>query len=316
MPVITAWSAVSPFGAGRDAYMAGIRSGRPTAGRLDPDTWQVPDKEACLIPEYDPRTLVGGKVAGYLNRSTVLALAVVGHLVDDTPGDRTGLVLGTTGGSMQSTMKIARDTFVNERPFHVDPKTLPGGVMNCAATQCAIRYKLTGPNTTIAGGPGAGLFALAYANRLLATGRADSVLVGAVEEYSEARSWLTHHNGGGVVGEGGVVFRVEPGRDQAIAEILAVDSKVCLDHDVEPVLRASMKSLLDKGNVRAEDVWDVVAATDPAPQIGDTGAASAAFAIASALSVPGPAGRLVVITSSEPGGSVTSVLLRLMGGDD
>jgi 3-oxoacyl-[acyl-carrier-protein] synthase II len=340
-PVITGWSAVSPFGSGRAAHSAGVRSGHSTAASIDGEDWKVPDERACLVPDYDPAALVGGRVAKYLDRATVLALAAVGHLVgaQDEPGDRVGLVLATTAGSVQSTMAVTRDSLVGDKPFHVNPKSLPSAIMNGAAAQCAIRYGLTGPNTTLAGGSGAVLSALAYASRLLAAGRADSVLAGAVEEYSVARSWLSHHDrhSAGPLGEGSVVFRIERGARAPLAEIMAVDSRVCVDGDTHEALRACLTAMLAKATVRAGEIWavlpavgrpverevaaemfgdDALARCPHTGQIGDTGAASAGFAIASALSVPGPPGRLVVIAAADPGGSTTSVLLRLMAWSD
>ncbi|MBN6039707.1 beta-ketoacyl synthase N-terminal-like domain-containing protein [Amycolatopsis sp. 195334CR] len=331
VPVITAWSAVSPFGAGKEAFADGVRSGRQTSAPLG-DEWAVPDPGACLVPDYDPQELVGGKVGRSTDRATVFALATVGRLAGTGPGDRTGLVLGTTAGSLRSTMTITRDSFLSRRPHQVDTKVLPAAVMNYAAGQCAIRYGLTGPNTTLAGGPGAGLFALAYAHRLLGAGRADRVLAGAVEEYSAERAWANHHNGGGVLGEGGVFFAVESDVD-GLAEVLAVHSRVVLDDEPE-ALRATASALLARAEVTPEQIWAAVPATGSGAEravtaamfgehklgrvpgtgaLGDTGAAGAAFAVASALCAPGPAGRLVLVLSGDPAGSVAGILLRVEG---
>ncbi|MGC7101676.1 beta-ketoacyl synthase N-terminal-like domain-containing protein [Amycolatopsis lurida] len=331
-PVITGWSAVSPFGPGNDAFAEGLRTGRNTSAPLGGE-WAVPDPGACLVPDYDPKELVGGKVGRSTDRATVFALATVGRLAGTGPGERTGLVLGTTAGSLRSTMTITRDSLLSRKPHQVDTKVLPAAVMNYAAAQCAIRYGLTGPNTTIAGGPGAGLFALAYAQRLLAAGRAGRVLAGAVEEYSAERAWLNHHNGGGVLGEGGVVFAVESDVD-GMAEVLALHSRVVLDGDEPEALRATASALLTRAGATPDQIWAAVPATgseaeravtagvfgehalDRVPGtgvLGDTGAATAAFAVASALCAPGPAGRLVVVLSGDPAGSAAGILLRLKG---
>ncbi|QFU90315.1 beta-ketoacyl synthase N-terminal-like domain-containing protein [Amycolatopsis sp. YIM 10] len=337
-PVITGWSVVSPFGQGNDAFADGVRTGRNPSAPPG-DEWAVPDPGACLVPDYDPKELVGGKVGRSTDRATVFALATVGRLAGTGAGERTGLVLGTTAGSLRSTMTITRDSLLSRKPHQVDTKVLPAAVMNYAAAQCAIRYGLTGPNTTIAGGPGAGLFALAYAQRLLAAGRAVRVLAGAVEEYSAERAWLNHHNGGGVLGEGGVVFSVESDESDestvdGLAEVLALHSRVVLDGDEPEALRATASALLTRAGVTPDEIWAAVPATgseaertvtaglfgehalDRVPGtgvLGDTGAATAAFAVASALCAPGPAGRLVVVLSGDPAGSAAGILLRLKG---
>ncbi|MFI6096975.1 beta-ketoacyl synthase N-terminal-like domain-containing protein [Lentzea sp. NPDC051213] len=343
-PVITGWSAVSPFGHGRTAFAAGVRSGRPTAAAVDTDRWSVPDTQACLVPDFDVEELVGGKGLRHLDRASTLALAAVGDLVEqgvDT-GHRAGVVLGTTSGSMQTEMTHMRDSLLNSRPHLLNPKTLASGSMNCAAAQCAIRYDITGPNTTLAAGRGATVHALRYSSRLLAADRADSVIVGAVEEYSAARHWLARHSRGSepLLGEGGAVFRLEPGTTgrAALAEVLGVETRVCLDGAAHPALIECVRALLKRGSVATQEVWAVVTTTTsgaereamaelfapdvltrvPGPhQIGDTGAASSAFAIASVLSVaerlPEAAGRPVVIVSGDPTGAVAAVLLRLAG---
>jgi 3-oxoacyl-[acyl-carrier-protein] synthase II len=340
-PVITAWSAVSPFGIGRAAFTEGLRSGRSSATEVPAQRWQVPDRTACLVPDIEAE-----KKSRSLDRATLLALAAVADLGEPTtedPGERTAVVLGTTSGSLASSLSVTRDSLTNARPHHVDPKALPAGVMNYPATQCAIRYGFTGPNATIAGGRAAGLHALVYARRLLTAGRADTVLAGAVEEFSEPRAWLAHHNRDACrpLGEGSVLLRVEHAGSPRppLAQLLAADSRVCLDGDFGSSLRASVAAALERAAVGTGDVWAVACATgteteratavdqfgtaavdrlpDTAP-IGDTGAAAAAFSVVALLSgaelVAESTGRPVVVVSTDPDGGVMSVLLRLMGG--
>ncbi|WP_413808800.1 beta-ketoacyl synthase N-terminal-like domain-containing protein [Streptomyces sp. OE57] len=199
-PVITAWSAVSPFGIGRAAFTEGIRERRPAAAGLDDERWQAAGDRACLVPDFDLRTVLGKKGVRSMDRVTGLAVTTVARLLDDAPrnrwvatGEDAALVLGTTTGSVQSQMDFTRDSFTGEKPYLVDPARFPNAVMNCAAGQSAIWHQLKGPNTTIAGGHAAGLYALNYARRLLTFGRARTVLCGAVEEFSHARSWLERH---------------------------------------------------------------------------------------------------------------------------
>ncbi|MEV5944706.1 beta-ketoacyl synthase N-terminal-like domain-containing protein, partial [Streptomyces sp. NPDC051994] len=196
-PVITGWSAVSPYGIGREAFMEGARSGRTTAVALDSEQWSGPDQQACLVPDFDIRGELGRKGTRSMDRVTGLAVTAVGRLlkdggepIGDGGDDRAALVLGTNTGSAQSMMALTHDTFVQDKPYLVDPAQFPNTVMNCASGQCAIWYGLKGPNATVAGGRSSGLLALNYARRLLAAGRARTVLCGAVEEYSSARSWL------------------------------------------------------------------------------------------------------------------------------
>ncbi|MFH8386823.1 beta-ketoacyl synthase N-terminal-like domain-containing protein [Kitasatospora sp. NPDC018058] len=358
-PVISGWSAVSPFGLGREVFREGLRAGWKTATDLDAGQWATPDAQACLVPDFSVRELLGRKGTRDMDRVTGLAVIAVGRLLGGDEGypavptgEDTALVLGTTTGSAESMMGYTRTSMQKSKPFLVDPALMPNAVMNCAAGQCAIRHGLKGPNTTIAGGQSAGLFALNYARRLLASGRAGKVLCGAAEEFSQARSWLEHHRRGPehvgtVLGEGSAMFLLEDGRAVApdrppLAEVLGVHSRVHLRGDIRSALVACVSGALEVTGVQPEEVWAVVpsgaqrqaaeqerAALDQlfpdsatrrievADLLGDTGAAGAAFQISAALSTaqdhPDAAGRVAVITSTDVDGSVACALIRLLG---
>jgi 3-oxoacyl-[acyl-carrier-protein] synthase II len=352
-PVITAWSAVSPFGIGHQSYVDGVSAGRSTAARLDKQQWSGPDEQAHLVPNFTNKEVLGRKGTRSMDRVTGLAVSTVGQVLHDAEGNRvvatgadSALVLGTTMGSVQSVMDFTRDSFTGELPFHVDPARMPNSVMNCAAGQCAIWHQLQGPNTTLAGGGTAGLLAMDYARRLLNHNRARKVLVGAAEEYSPARAWLHRHGGGNtVLGEGCAVLLVEPLADigegrEPLAEVLAIQSRCYLEGDPRGALEASVRSALGSADVQPDDVWAAVGSAAgakgederatlraifgdstvdrvPAAELGDTGAASSALQIATVLSVaernPEAAGKLALVSAVDPHGTVACALLRLAG---
>jgi len=355
--MITGWSVVSPYGVGRDAFVDGVRDGRLTASDVDTERWQVPDRRASLVPGFDAREVLGKKGTRSMDRVTGLAVTAVGRLIKDAEGNQvvdtgpdTGLVLGTTTGSAQSMMDFTRSTLTAEQPFYVDPSVFPNTTMNCAAGQCAIWYQLKGPNTTIAGGRTAGLTALTYGRRLLRSRRAAKVLVGGVEEYSNARSWLDFHSRGGddaVLGEGCVVLLMEPADTvgaygEPLAELLAVETSAYLDNDLRPALKARVDSVLAQAGVDPSQVWAAVASQAPdttneteravlteifgaatvnrittGDLIGDTAAASVSFQIASLLAAaerdPEAAGKVVLVSSVDRSGTTGCAVLRLVG---
>ncbi|MEU5259427.1 beta-ketoacyl synthase N-terminal-like domain-containing protein [Amycolatopsis sp. NPDC021455] len=315
-PVITAWTAVSPYGIDRESFVDGLRAGRAAA---------VSDgavHQAALVPGFDARELLGRKGTRSMDRLIGLAVWAAGRLTAGRPaerGDRSGLVLGTMG-SLQSTMDFTRSSLVEAKPYFVDAGRMPNSIMNSAAGQCAIWHSLTGPNVTLAGGRAAGLSALAYALRLLRAGRASNVLVGAVEEYSDTRSWIESHSGvDGVLGEGCVMLRVEPAADRApLAEVLAVRSRVALPGDVEGALSSCVDDALAAAGLSADDVttesWSGVPdRADPVAElIGDTGAATAMFQVAGVLTTGEP-GDVAVVGSADRDGAVVCAVLRLGG---
>jgi 3-oxoacyl-[acyl-carrier-protein] synthase II len=321
-PVISLWSAVSPYGIGRDAFLDGIGSSADTAVPLDQDRWKAAEDRACLVPGFEIREVLGKKGTRSMDRVSALAVTASGELLRQAPvegdGADIGLVLGTTTGSVQSMMDFTRTSMTAEQPFYVDPAVIPNIVLNCAAGQCAIWHQLKGPNTTVAGGRASALLALGYSARLLASGRASKVLCGAAEEFSGARSWLDRHTRGAdagdvVLGEGSAMLLIEPGerRDRPpMAQILAVESMVYLDGDVSSTLAACVRRALRNARVSAQEVWAAMPGALPGPvgdqerallsemfggpalarvpsvgRLGDTSAATSAFQLVSLLAV-------------------------------
>ncbi|WP_328930661.1 3-oxoacyl-ACP synthase (plasmid) [Streptomyces sp. NBC_00190] len=301
-PVITAWSAVSPYGIGRAAFTEGLRERRATVTELGPEHGTVPDGVGCVVPAFGIREVLGKKGTRSMDRVTGLAVTAVGSLLDDAErnravgtGEGAAFALGTTTGSAQSMMDFTRDSLTGEQPFFVDPARFPNTVMNCAAGQSAIWYQLKGPNATIAGGRTAGLHALNYSRRLLGAGRARTVLCGAAEEFSQARAWLEHHSAdpgtedAPALGEGCAMLLVEPHTPEdpgqpVLAELLAVELGVVLDGDTRPALVSCLRSALRRAGVEPGQVAAV--ARSGAPGREGRGEADA---VREVFGEPGPA---------------------------
>lgn len=349
--VLSQWSTVSPFGMGQTEFVQGLRDGAAALTPVDTDTWSTPDSQAGLVPGFNVREAFGAKGTRALDRATGLAMKTVEQLLDQLAGgigsDReVGLVLGTTAGSVQSAMDFVKDSFVQARPFQVDPSRFPNAVMNRAAGQCAIWHGLRGPNATIAGGRAAGLLALKYGARLHRRTRARTVLCGAVEEYSEQRAWMDWHTGGETrrpLGEGCAMFALETAHSaqQAgrtpLAELVSISLGVwSVDDPAGTVLTTQLRRALDGIGGRTQSVRAVVVGGGASsvglaeaealrnvfadvPQVtvddllGDTGAASAGFQLAAALSTPGtPHQPYVAVTSVDSDGVVGCAVVRIL----
>ncbi len=351
---ITAWSALSPYGHTAADFSAGVRDRRPTAA-------PVPGAEGrlgCLVPDFAPRTVLGKKGTRDMDRVTALAVTAVGAVLgdrteDDAPdgcgdaratGPDTALVLGTTTGSVQSMTDFTRSSLTEERPYDVEPGVIPNSVMNCAAAQCAIRHRIQGPNTTLAGGRAAALLGLLYARRLLRAGRARTVLCGAAEEYSHARTWLQARSRDGaptLLGEGAAVLRLTPSElptcTPPLATVLAVHTRHAPPGtDPADTVRATVSATLNQARTAASDVWSATGsgldtAEDEAldalfprqardrlpavgPLLGDTGAAASALQLAAVLAAAAQApGGHAVLTSTDGHGLVAATVLRMEG---
>ncbi|MFJ6695269.1 beta-ketoacyl synthase N-terminal-like domain-containing protein [Streptomyces sp. NPDC091272] len=337
---ITAWSALTPYGHHAADLTAGVRDRRPTAARVSEPDGQL----HCPVPDFEPRAVLGRKGTRDMNRVTALAVTAVGAVLDADaePGPETALVLGTTNGSVQSMTDFTRSALDGERPYDVDPGVIPNSVMNCAAAQCAIRHRIQGPNTTLAGGRAAALLGLLYARRLLRAGRARTVLCGGAEEYSTARAWLearSRDDEPALLGEGAAVLRLTdaaaPSTTPPLASVLSVHTRQgATGTDAAETVRTTVVEALHRAELAAADVWAAVGTGLDAAEgealdavfprqtreelpalghlVGDTGAAFAALQLAAAVGCADRApGAHAVITSVDGQGLVAAAVLRM-----
>ncbi|MFB6613108.1 beta-ketoacyl synthase N-terminal-like domain-containing protein [Streptomyces sp. NPDC056367] len=348
--VFSAWSVVSPFGVGAEAFAAGLREGRSAVAPLGTAVEENPYEMGALVPEFTAAGALGKKGTRTMDRVTALAVSTVGRLLDaagegllERP-ERVGLVLGTGSGSVQSIMDFTRDSLTGERPYLVDPARFPNTVMNRATGQSAIWYGVKGPNTTISGGWLTGLLALGYAARLFRAGHCDRVLCGSAEEFSAQRAWLEWHAAGEErtpLGEGGAAWLLEPaGEARAqgrtpLATLLGTRFRAYQDPaDAGAALTACVRGALEDAGVPAGDVTvvaplgtpgeeaAVLAALAPGagpkwlrcrPLVGDASAAATAFQVAAVLAeaAGGSPGGLALVTGIDRDGTVGCALLAL-----
>lgn len=286
LPVITAWSALSPWGEGADAFREGLAGDREAVTTVDSAFWPGTPVRAGVVPgiriEYE-----GTRGVRSLDRLTRLTLLLSGMLLDDQGGstgaepEDTGMVFATSG-SVKSCLDFTTSTYTGAKPFHVDPSRFPSTAANCAASRSAIWYGFKGPSTTLTGGTVGGLLALAQAGRLLRQGRAEVLLAGAGEEYTEDRVLLEEalYTGEGQappLAEGGALFLLETAEGAAARgrTPLAVlrGSRFRAYHperggSAEQALLACVTSLLEESGTDAADIGLTVG-SDPSGTLGE-----------------------------------------------
>ncbi|HKP94809.1 MAG TPA: beta-ketoacyl synthase N-terminal-like domain-containing protein [Fibrobacteria bacterium] len=235
---ITGWGVTSSLGIGVEAFGRGLSGNLPGLRDVSGFAGAHPMPQACVIPDFDINTILGSKGTRTMDRTTGMAVATAGMVLKHRPLEgeaeqtRAGFVLGTTTGSIKSISDFTRETWVQDRPYLVNPALFPNTVMNCSAGQCAIWYKMKGVNATISGGLFSGLLAIQYASLIIRRGYADILVTGSVEEYCEQSAWAYYHTvPAGLrsrhpLGEGCAMFSLEragaqlpPGRTR-FAEIL------------------------------------------------------------------------------------------------
>jgi 3-oxoacyl-[acyl-carrier-protein] synthase II len=180
--VVTGFGVVTSAGEGAealwDAYAAGLRQGAPEDGlRL-------------ARVEFDPSAAGSARERRRMDRISQLAIAVCRAALDDAGTDddadavaATGVVLGTGIGPMESNENFTVPV-LTAGAREANPAVFPSTVHNGAAGQVAIALGTRGPTSTLTSGHAAGAAALGVAYDLLRAGRAERLLVPAVEAFS------------------------------------------------------------------------------------------------------------------------------------
>lgn len=192
--VISGTGVVSPLGDEPARLMRAIKAGarafEPVSG-FDFDAAGLRARDAAQIRDFDPQAYLGGGNLRPLDRTArltvsaaTLALAASGWDDERLRADHDlGLVLGTMFGSVHtiSAFDLRAQT---AGPKYAKPLEFANSVINAAAGQTAIWHQLRGINSTVAGGPTAGLKAIATAADAIGRGRAEVILAGGVEELA------------------------------------------------------------------------------------------------------------------------------------
>ncbi|MBG0567776.1 beta-ketoacyl synthase N-terminal-like domain-containing protein [Actinoplanes aureus] len=157
-------------------------------------------RDAVLDPQVpepvDPAARIGRKGLRYKDRATQLALVAAYEALRDAgllsdPDDAkshvavdassVAVIAASNYGNLDS-VAATIDTIQQDRSTRlVSPINTPNLSSNVIASEAAIRYGLRGPNLTVCNGSTGGLDALRWAGSLLRAGRAEHVLVVAVE---------------------------------------------------------------------------------------------------------------------------------------
>jgi len=187
--VITGAGVISPIAAGVADFEKALYAG---ASGVGPSPLLGDGVVAAEVQNFVPQQWLGNKGIRVLDRTArLLSVAAQMALCGSgfAPGEpagcdpETGLVCGTMFGSLHSIASFDWSG-LEDGPNLVNPMDFPNTVINSAAGQAAIRFKLGGVNSTICAGLASGLYALHYAAEFLRLGRARMLLAGGAEELS------------------------------------------------------------------------------------------------------------------------------------
>jgi nodulation protein E len=284
--VITGQGSVNALGRTAAETLAAMREGRSGIGPLD-----FPDVERLSIQ-------IGGQIRGYrpeehFSRAELTlydpftqfgvlaareAMAQAGLEVSEALAERAGVVLGTSGGGLQTQDENYRLVY-QEGKNRVHPLVVPRLMNNAAASHVSMTWNLQGPTYTVATACASSNHAMGQALGLIRSGQAEVVLTGGSESmlcFGGIKAWeglrvmsrdgcrpFSLNRNGMVQGEGAAVFVFEElGHAQArgaaiLAEVtgfaMTSDASDIVTPNLDGAVRAMRGALRDAG-LAPEDI--------------------------------------------------------------
>ncbi len=297
--VVTGQGIVSPYGAGAQALFDGLRSGQSALRPIEDF-----DVSACRctvggrVPALDLSGFDGGsnfrrmpRATQYAILATAEALAQAGHQASTWQPERVGVFLGTYRAMTEVSEQIWAK-LINGQPRFVPALLFQETVTNAVASALSIRWGFKGTNYAISSGNASGYQVLQLAVQALRAGRADAILAGTFDLFTEANQYDMDDLGmlspsnrsapfdarrdGFVMGEGAGVLVLET-LDKARARgarVLAEIAGVGLAHDAHGFaahhpegrgLAEAMRRALQAGDVESAQVDYIGAAANSTP---------------------------------------------------
>ena len=263
--VITGQGAINALGRSARETMAAMREGRSGIGALD---FQDVDRLSIAI---------GGQLRGYLpddhftrqeltlyDRFTQFALLAAreamegsGLVIDGELAEQAGVVLGTSGGGLQTQDENYRLVYQEGRN-RVHPLVVPRLMNSAAASHVSMTHNLQGPSFTVATACASSNHAMGQAFALIRSGQAKVMLTGGSESmlcFGGIKAWeglrvmsrdgcrpFSKNRNGMVQGEGAAVFvfeELEHARARG-ATILAEVKGFAMSSDASDIVNPNM----------------------------------------------------------------------------
>jgi nodulation protein E len=230
--VITGQGSVNALGRTAAETMAAMREGRSGIGPLVfPDVERLSIAIGGQIRGYDPENHFSRQELTLYDPFTQFALlaareamAQSGLEVTEALAERAGVVLGTSGGGLQTQDENYRLVY-QEGKNRVHPLVVPRLMNNAAASHVSMAYNLQGPSYTVATACASSNHAMGQALGLIRAGQAEVMLTGGSESmlcFGGIKAWeglrvmsregcrpFSLNRNGMVQGEGAAVFVFE-----------------------------------------------------------------------------------------------------------
>jgi len=186
--VVTGIGPVTASGIGRDAFWAGLHSGRSPIERIrhfDPSPFQ--SQLAAEIHAFEAPDHMGARRADRLNRFSQFSIAATRLALEDARLDpstvapeRAAVMMGSAlGGISQAEHELEK--YLEGGLRQVNPRLALGVFCGAASCNVAIEFDFRGPNSTNAMSCASGTIAVGDAFRLIRDGTVDVAVAGGVE---------------------------------------------------------------------------------------------------------------------------------------
>jgi nodulation protein E len=230
--VITGQGSINALGRTAGETLAAMREGRSGIGALEfPAVDRLSIAIGGQIRNYRPERHFSRQELTFYDPFCQFALVAAreaitqsGLVFDAGLAERAGVVLGTSGGGLQTQDENYRLVY-QEGKNRVHPFVVPRLMNNAAASHVSMAWNLQGPSYTVATACASSNHAMGQAMMLIRAGQADVVVTGGSESmlcFGGIKAWeglrvmskdgcrpFSLHRNGMVQGEGAAVFVFE-----------------------------------------------------------------------------------------------------------
>lgn len=263
--VITGQGAISALGNTSHKIQSAMREGRCGIGPLDfPDVERLQIRIGGQVRGYVPESHFSRQKLPLYDRFTQFALLAAAEAVAQSGldfsgdlGEQAGVVLGTSGGGLQTQDENYRLVY-QEGKNRVHPFVVPRLMNNAATSHVSMAHGIRGPSYTVATACSSSNHAMGQAFNLVRSGMARVVLTGGSESmlcFGGIKAWeglrvmsreacrpFSQDRSGMVQGEGAAVFVFEALEDALDrgAEILAEVRGFAMTSDASDIVMPNM----------------------------------------------------------------------------
>jgi 3-oxoacyl-(acyl-carrier-protein) synthase len=201
---VTGVGVVSALGVGREVFFASLRAGAraPQGAHVESfDASKYENARVAEVPAFDAAQYLGARGMRTLDRLSKLLVVATRQCLHDAAlktagewrqvaqgeppwGTRVGMVVSNAYGSLEAITELDRVALLEDRRY-INPSRFPLTVSNTPAGYASIWEDVRALNVSVSDGNCGAFDAMACADMLLGSGRAEVLLVGGAEAMSE-----------------------------------------------------------------------------------------------------------------------------------